>query len=54
MSMPSNFLAVAMVFLGLFLVGGVVSTLKQGHSKAFAGVLGVLAAMAIAAGVLWW
>ncbi|MEV0584873.1 hypothetical protein [Nonomuraea sp. NPDC050310] len=53
MSMPGNWTAVAMIFVGLFLVGGVVSLFKQGM-KAGAAVCGVLAVLAITAGVLWW
>jgi hypothetical protein len=39
--------------LGLFLIGGVISFLKQGM-KVAAALLGVCAALAITAGVLWW
>jgi hypothetical protein len=42
-----------MIFVGLFMIGGVVSFLKQGI-KIGAVVLGVGAALAIGAGVLWW
>ncbi|SDG80928.1 hypothetical protein SAMN05421505_10897 [Sinosporangium album] len=52
--MPSNYLAVGMMFVGLFFVGGVVSALRQGHGKLVPVILGVLAALAITAGVLWW
>jgi hypothetical protein len=48
-----NWSAMAMVFVGLFLIGGVVSFVKQGI-KVGAVLLGVLAVMAITAGVLWW
>ncbi|WP_214416857.1 hypothetical protein [Sphaerisporangium fuscum] len=51
--MSSNWTAVAMIFVGLFLIGGVVSFYKQGI-KVGAVVLGVGAVMAITAGVLWW
>lgn len=51
--MTDNWTAVVMIFVGLFLVGGVISFLKQGL-KAFAVLLGVGAALAITAGVLWW
>lgn len=51
--MTENWTAIAMVFLGLFLVGGVVSFVKQGI-KGGAVVLGVGAALALAAGVMWW
>ncbi len=51
--MSDNWTAVAMAFVALFLVGGIVSFLKQGL-KVGALVLGVLAAMATTAAVLWW
>ncbi|GAA3807160.1 hypothetical protein GCM10022226_29140 [Sphaerisporangium flaviroseum] len=51
--MSSNWTAVAMIFIGLFMVGGVFSFLKQGM-RAGAVVLGVGAALAITAGVMWW
>ncbi|MCG5212449.1 hypothetical protein [Streptosporangium sp. KLBMP 9127] len=51
--MTENWTAAVMVFVGLFMIGGVVSFFKQGL-KVFAGVLGVAAALAITAGVLWW
>ncbi|MEV7007654.1 hypothetical protein [Streptosporangium sp. NPDC051022] len=51
--MSDNWTAVAMAFIALFLVGGIVSFLKQGL-KVGALVLGVLAAMATTAAVLWW
>ncbi|MET8140232.1 hypothetical protein ABZU32_07985 [Sphaerisporangium sp. NPDC005288] len=51
--MSSNGTAVAMVFLGLFLIGGVVSFVKQGM-RVGAVVCGVGAALSITAGVLWW
>lgn len=51
--MTDNLLAGVMVFLGLFLIGGVISLIKQGI-KIGAVVCAVGAAMAITAGVLWW
>ncbi|MDH2428575.1 hypothetical protein [Sphaerisporangium sp. TRM90804] len=51
--MSSNWTAPVLVFVGLFMIGGVVSFLKQGI-KIGAAVLGVGAALAITAGVLWW
>jgi hypothetical protein len=48
-----NVIAVVMVFLGLFFVGGVISLLKQGM-KIGAAVCGLGAAMALLAGVMWW
>jgi hypothetical protein len=51
--MTENPLAVAMVFIGLFLVGGVFSLAKQGL-KVGAVVCALGAALAITAGVMWW
>ncbi|MBB6343948.1 hypothetical protein ACWGH8_11030 [Nonomuraea muscovyensis] len=51
--MTENMIAVAMVFVGLFLIGGVISLAKQGL-KIGAVVCAVGAAMAITAGVMWW
>jgi hypothetical protein len=51
--MTENILAIAMVFIGLFLIGGVFSLAKQGF-KIGAAVCALGAAMAITAGVLWW
>ncbi|MFI0416864.1 hypothetical protein [Spongiactinospora sp. 9N601] len=51
--MTNNWTAAVMMFVGLFLIGGVVSFFKQGM-RLFAVVLGVGAALAITAGVLWW
>ncbi|MEW1845049.1 hypothetical protein AB0392_44505 [Nonomuraea angiospora] len=51
--MSENTLAIVMVFIGLFLAGGVFSLAKQGL-KIGAAVCALGAAMAITAGVLWW
>jgi hypothetical protein len=42
-----------MIFIGLFLVGGVYSAVRQGL-KILAALAGVGAALAITAGVMWW
>jgi hypothetical protein len=42
-----------MIFIGLFLVGGVISGLRQGL-KLLAVLAGAGAALAIWAGVMWW
>jgi hypothetical protein len=42
-----------MIFVGLFLIGGVISALRQGL-KLMAVLAGVGAALAITAGVVWW
>ncbi|WP_329093183.1 MULTISPECIES: hypothetical protein [unclassified Streptosporangium] len=51
--MSGNWAAVAMAFVALFLVGGIVSFLKQGLRKG-AVLLAVLAALSTTAAVLWW
>ncbi|NRQ36218.1 hypothetical protein HII36_30930 [Nonomuraea sp. NN258] len=51
--MTENWTSAVMMFLGLFLIGGVVSLGKQGM-KLGATVCAVGAAMAITAGVMWW
>ncbi|MFG1701901.1 hypothetical protein ACFLIM_01785 [Nonomuraea sp. M3C6] len=51
--MTDNWTAGVMVFIGLFLIGGVFSLFRQGL-KIGAVVCAVGAAMAITAGVLWW
>lgn len=48
-----NFASVGMISIGLFLVGGVISGLRQGL-RLMAVLCGVGAALAITAGVLWW
>jgi hypothetical protein len=42
-----------MIFIGLFLIGGVISGFRQGL-KLMAVLAGLAAALAITAGVLWW
>ncbi|GAA3207972.1 MULTISPECIES: hypothetical protein [Nonomuraea] len=51
--MTDNLLAGVMVFIGLFLIGGVFSLFRQGL-KIGAAICALGAAMAITAGVLWW
>lgn len=53
MTLPGSWTAVLMIFLGLFLAGGVLSLLRQG-TKVGAALCGALAALALVAGVLWW
>jgi hypothetical protein len=50
----SSYTAALLIFLGLFLIGGVVSFIKQGVSKAVTVVLALGAIMAITAGILRW
>ena len=52
--MTGSYAAALLVFLGLFLIGGVISFARQGMPKVLVGMLGVCAALAIAAGVLRW
>jgi hypothetical protein len=49
----TNAISIALLFVGLFFVGGVISLIKQGL-KLGAVICVVGAAMAITAGVLWW
>ncbi|WP_433255710.1 hypothetical protein ACQPYK_15320 [Streptosporangium sp. CA-135522] len=51
--MSDNWTAVAMAFIALFLVGGIISFYKQGLKKG-ALLLAALAALATTAAVLWW
>ncbi|MFD1540022.1 hypothetical protein [Nonomuraea guangzhouensis] len=51
--MTDNTIAIVMVFIGLFLIGGVFSLARQGL-KIGAAVCAVGAALAITAGVMWW
>ncbi|WP_202638314.1 hypothetical protein [Bailinhaonella thermotolerans] len=51
--MTENWVAIALIFLGLFLIGGVVSFIRMGI-RLFAVVLGLGAVLAIVAGVLRW
>ncbi|WP_198168422.1 hypothetical protein [Herbidospora yilanensis] len=48
-----NFSSSAMIFIGLFMIGGVVSFAKQ-KLKLAAVVTGALSALALTAGVMWW
>ncbi|NYV75185.1 hypothetical protein [Streptomyces sp. UH6] len=49
-----NGLSTALIILGLFLLGGVVSFAKQKMPKNLIAVLSIGAAMSIAAGVMYW
>jgi hypothetical protein len=51
--MTENLIAGVMVFIGLFLIGGVFSLARQGL-KIGVVICAAGAAMAIMAGVLWW
>ena len=52
--MTNSYSAALLILLGLFLLGGVVSFIKQGLPKSIIGMLGVCSALAIASGVLRW
>jgi hypothetical protein len=45
--------AYLLLLLGLFLIGGVISLVRQGLPKAVSALLGVSAVLALTAGVLW-
>ncbi|MFC5723110.1 hypothetical protein ACFP1Z_23355 [Streptomyces gamaensis] len=45
-------LSAALIIVGLFLVGGIISFLKQGMPKGVVVLLGIAAAMCLTAGVL--
>lgn len=45
-------LAVVLIALGLFLIGGVISFVKQGMPKGVVVLLGLCGAMSLAAGLL--
>ncbi|MEV5507518.1 hypothetical protein [Streptomyces orinoci] len=47
-----NGTSTALILVGLFLVGGIISFLKQGMPKGLIVLLGIGAAMCLAAGVL--
>ncbi|MCA2222664.1 hypothetical protein [Nonomuraea aurantiaca] len=51
--MTGNTIAIVMVFIGLFLIGGVFSLGRQGL-KFGAAACALGAALAITAGVMWW
>jgi len=46
-------MAIVLFIVAGFLVGGVVQLVKSGATKFSVGLVGVLAALAAAAGVLW-
>jgi hypothetical protein len=48
-----TFASGGMIFIGLFLIGGVISGIRQGL-KLMAALAGICAALAITAGVMWW
>jgi hypothetical protein len=50
----NSYSAALLIMLGLFLLGGVVSFVKQGISKGIIGLLGLCSALAIASGVMRW
>ena len=46
-------MSIALIALGGILVGGTISLVKQGASRFSIGITGVLALVALAAGILW-
>jgi putative effector of murein hydrolase LrgA (UPF0299 family) len=50
----NSYSAALLIMLGLFLLGGVISFIKQGLSKMITGMLLVCSALAIASGVMRW
>ncbi|MCM4081484.1 MULTISPECIES: hypothetical protein [Paractinoplanes] len=46
-------MAIALFILAGFLVGGVIQLVKSGATKFSIGLVGVLAALATAGGILW-
>lgn len=52
--MTSSYSAAILIFVGLVLVGGVISFVKQGMPKAVTVVIGLGALMCIAAGLMRW
>jgi hypothetical protein len=46
-------MAIALFILGGILVGGVISLVKQGATRFSIGVVGLLAVLALAGGVVW-
>ena len=52
--MTNSYSAALLIMLGLFLLGGVISFVKQGMSKAIVSLLGLCSVLAIASGVMRW
>lgn len=52
--MTNSYSAALLIMLGLFLLGGVISFVKQGLPKTVIGMLAVCSALAIASGVMRW
>jgi hypothetical protein len=50
----NSYSAALLILLGLFLLGGVISFVKQGMSKVIITLLGVCSVMALASGVMRW
>ncbi|MEU8818199.1 hypothetical protein [Paractinoplanes atraurantiacus] len=46
-------MAIALFILAGFLVGGVIQLIKSGATKFSVGLVGVLAALAVAGGIAW-
>jgi hypothetical protein len=50
----NSYSAALLILLGLFLLGGVVSFIKQGLSKMIIGALVVCSGLALASGAMRW
>jgi len=50
----NSYSAALLIMLGLFLLGGVISFVKQGLSKLIITAMGACSALAIASGVMRW
>ena len=52
--MTGSYSAAFLILLGLFLLGGVISFVKQGIAKGLTIVMALCAVMAVASGVMRW
>ena len=52
--MTNSYSAALLILLGLFLLGGVISFVKQGLSKGIIAAMAVCSVLAIASGVMRW
>lgn len=52
--MTNSYSAALLIMLGLFLLGGVISFVKQGLSKMIILAMGVCSGLALASGVMRW
>ena len=52
--MTNSYSSALLILLGMFLIGGVISLVKQGVSKGIIVVMGLCAVMALASGLMRW